>query len=282
MANTTTGARTIAITSGKGGVGKTCLTANLGWALAQAGRRVLVLDADLGLANLDILLNLNPTATLHDVIAGTKTLDDVILEGPGGLRVLPAGSGMADYSRLTSGLRERLPDVIEKLSRDYDYLLLDSGAGISDVVLYIASLAREVLMVATPEPTSLADAYATIKVMALQQERTVISLVMNQVPKERNGQALVNQLQQVADRFIRDVLGRSISLVYLGAIPADPAVERSVCKRQLLAASDPGSPAARAVREVASCLEALAPSRSEPRTLPHCSVTGGTPGCRLV
>jgi flagellar biosynthesis protein FlhG len=282
MGGTTRRARTIAITSGKGGVGKTCLTANLGWALVKAGRRVLVLDADLGLANLDILLNLNPIATLHDVIAGTHRLEEVILEGPGGLLVLPAGSGMADYSRLTSGLRERLPEVIERLSQDHDYLLLDSGAGISDVVLYIASLAQEVLMVATPEPTSLADAYATIKVMALQQERTVFSLVMNQVPKERDGQALVDQLQQVANRFIRDALGRSVSLAYLGAIPADPAVERSVCKRQLLAASHPESPAAQAVLTVAACLETSAPSQSGRRRLPSCSITNGAPGCRLI
>lgn len=282
MAETTRSARIIAITSGKGGVGKTCLAANLGWALMQAGRRVLVLDADLGLANLDILLNLNPTATLHDVIAGTHRLDEVILEGPGGLRVLPAGSGMGDYSRLTSGLRERLPEIIETLSRDYDYLLLDSGAGISDIVLFIASLAQEILLVVTPEPTSLADAYATIKVMALQQDRTIFSLVMNQVPKDRDGQALVDQLQQVADRFIRSGPGKPVSLAYVGAIPADPAVERSVCKRQLLTVAHPEAPAARALMAVATCLDAAAPSPSERRALPACSVIGGVPGCRLV
>ncbi len=280
MDEATKSARVIAITSGKGGVGKTCLAANLGWALAQAGRRVLVLDTDLGLANLDIMLNLNPTATLHDVIVGAHRLEEVILEGPGGLRILPAGSGMADYSRLTSGLQERLPDIIETLGRDHDYLLLDAGAGISDVVLYIASLAEEVLVVATPEPTSLADAYAAIKVMAVQQNRTLFSLVMNQVPKDRDGQALVDQLQQVADRFIRDGLGRPVSLACLGTVPADPAVERSVCKRQLLAACDPEASAARAVLAVASRLEATAPSLSGRRTRPACSVTGAAPGCR--
>jgi flagellar biosynthesis protein FlhG len=275
-------ARTIAITSGKGGVGKTCLAANLGWALVKAGRKVLVLDADLGLANLDILLSLNPTATLHDVLAGRCRLEEVILEGPGGLRVLPAGSGMSDYSQMTGGLREQLPELIDQLSRSYDYLLLDAGAGISDVVLFIASLAQEILIVVTPEPTSFADAYATIKVMALQQDRTVFSLVMNQVPPERDGQALVNQLQQVADRFIGGGLGRPVSLTYLGAVPADSAVEGSVCKRQLLVASRPGAPAARAIVKVAACLDATAPSPSGRRALPLCSVTDGVTTCRLA
>lgn len=274
MDKTMTDARIVAITSGKGGVGKTCLTANLGYALVKKGRRVLVLDMDLGLANLDIVLNLNPTATLHDVVIGAKTLDEVILKGPGGLHILPAGSGMTDYSRLTSGLREYLPEILERLSREYDYLLLDSGAGISDVVLYTASLAREVLIVATPEPTSMADAYATIKVMAMQQGRTAFSLVMNQISKEHHGQALADQLQQVADRFIRDQLGTAVSLYYLGAVPADPAVERSVCRRQLLLASAPNSPAAQAVQEVATSLEALARTQSELRSRPTCSAAG--------
>lgn len=274
MDKTMTDARIVAITSGKGGVGKTCLTANLGYALVKKGRRVLVLDMDLGLANLDIILNLNPTATLHDVVIGAKTLDEVILKGPGGLHILPAGSGMTDYSRLTSGLREYLPEILERLSREYDYLLLDSGAGISDVVLYTASLAREVLIVATPEPTSMADAYATIKVMAMQQGRTAFSLVMNQLSKEHHGQALADQLQQVADRFIRDQLGTAVSLHYLGAVPADPAVERSVCRRQLLLAGAPNSPAAQAIQDVATNLEALARTQSELRFRPTCSAAG--------
>lgn len=277
MTGTTPCARTIAVTSGKGGVGKSCLTANLAWGLAQAGRRVLVLDADLGLANLDILLNLNPTATLHDVVAGTRGVRDVILEGPGGLHVLPAGSGMAEYSRLSSELRERLPAVLDELVRGYDYLFLDTGAGISDVVLYTASLAREVLVVATPEPTALADAYATIKVMALQHERTAFGLVINRVTKERLGPESANQLKRVADRFLRGHLGLAVSLEYWGAVPDDPAVERSVCLRRPVAASEPASPAARALRDLTRALDArpAAPRGVRPGSgaVPICSVT---------
>ena len=259
-------ARVIAVTSGKGGVGKSVLTANLAWALVQMGRRVLVLDADLGLANLDILLNLEPRATLHDVLTGSRSLHEVILEGPGGLHILPAGSGLAEYSRLTSDLRERLPEVLGILVHDYDYLFLDTGAGISDVVLFTTSLADEVLVVATPEPTSFADAYAAIKVMALQQDRSVFSLLMNQVAKERPGKRLATQLQHVADRFLREQAGRAIVLAYLGSVPSDPAIERSVCQRRLAMVSAPESAAVRAVHDIAAHLDAQPrpPSQARP------------------
>ncbi|HEY9022981.1 MAG TPA: AAA family ATPase, partial [Burkholderiaceae bacterium] len=154
-------ARITAITSGKGGVGKTFLSANLATALARQGEKVLVLDADLGLANLDVVLNLFPKITLHDVFTGKNTLDQAILETGGGFSVLLAGSGMVEYSRLTPEVREQLTDVIKQVVPRFDRILLDTGAGISDVVLYTVSLADEVLIVATPEPTSLTDAYAT-------------------------------------------------------------------------------------------------------------------------
>src|SRR3954451_19225411 len=165
----TKGARTLAITSGKGGVGKTFLSANLAAALAQRGERVLVLDADLGLANLDVVLNLFPKITLHDVFTGKAELSEAILPAPGGFSVLLAGSGLVEYSRLTPEVRDQLLGVIQKVAPRYDRILLDTGAGISDVVLYAVSLADEVMVVATPEPTSLTDAYATIKVLAGQQ-----------------------------------------------------------------------------------------------------------------
>src|SRR5438445_12557546 len=153
-------ARIVALTSGKGGVGKTFLAANLAAALARRGLRVLVLDADLGLANLDVVLNLHPKITLHDVFTGTRHLEDAILPAPGGFSVLLAGSGLVEYSRLTPQVRDQLMGVIEKVAPRFDRILIDTGAGISDVVLYAVSLADEVLIVATSEPTSLPDAYA--------------------------------------------------------------------------------------------------------------------------
>jgi flagellar biosynthesis protein FlhG len=263
-------ARLIAVTSGKGGVGKTVLAANLAWALVRKGRRVLILDADLGLANLDILLHLAPVATLHEVLAGSRSLREVILEGPDGLHILPAGSGMGEYSRLTSDVRERLPELLAMLAHDYDYVFLDTGAGISDVVLFTAGLADDVIVVVTPEPTSLADAYATIKVMALQQQRSAFAVLVNQVRTDREGPALARQLQQVADRFLMEFLGRSVSLPYLGSVPADPAVERSVVQQRLVMIAAPGSASAQAVSRAAGQLESL--PRPAARRLPMTTV----------
>ena len=149
----TTGARIIAVTSGKGGVGKTFVSANLAAALTRRGQRVLVLDADLGLANLDVVLNLHPRITLHDVFTGTAELEDAVIQAPGGFSVLLAGSGMVEYSRLTPEVRSEFLRVLETLAPRFDAIVLDTGAGISDVVLFSVSLASEVLVVATPEPT---------------------------------------------------------------------------------------------------------------------------------
>jgi flagellar biosynthesis protein FlhG len=145
-------ARILAVTSGKGGVGKTFFSANLAAALARRGERVLVMDADLGLANLDVVLNLHPKITLHDVFTGKASLEEAILPAPGGFSVLLAGSGLVEYSRLTPQVREQLVDIIERVAPRFDRILLDTGAGISDVVLHAISLADDVLVIATPEP----------------------------------------------------------------------------------------------------------------------------------
>ncbi|MFN7087862.1 MAG: MinD/ParA family protein [Burkholderiales bacterium] len=249
--------RIVAVTSGKGGVGKTFVAANLAAALAQAGRRVLVMDADLGLANLDIVLGLVPGATLHEVLMGAAALDDVILEAPGGFSVLPAGSGLMEYSRLTGELGERLREVLTELGGRYDYLLLDTGAGIADIVLYITSLADEILIVTTPEPTAMADAYATIKVLAAQQRRTTLHMVLNQLGRNGEGHTLVTQLQQVVDRFLNTAEGPPVKLSFLGEIPADPAVVQAIRKRRLLLEHAPASAVARALTGIARTLDRL-------------------------
>ena len=250
-------ARTMAVTSGKGGVGKTFVSANLAAALARRGERVLVLDADLGLANLDVVLNLFPKITLHDVFTGKAKLEDAILPAPGGFSVLLAGSGLVEYSRLTAEIREQLLKIIETVAPRYDRILLDTGAGISDVVLYAVSLADDVLVVATPEPTSLTDAYATIKVLATQQQRTKISLVVNQVNRAGEGRVIRGQLQQVVDKFVAPQLAGpdpSLKLELLGEVPIDPSVREAVHKRQLLLESLPGCEAAKAIVAIAAKL----------------------------
>jgi flagellar biosynthesis protein FlhG len=244
--------RITAITSGKGGVGKTFISANLAAALARNGRRVLVLDADLGLANLDVLLNLFPKITLHDVFTGKAKLADAVLPVPGGFSVLLAGSGMVEYSRMTPEIREQLQQVIAEVAPRFDHVLLDTGAGISDVVLYTVSLAGEVLVVVTPEPTSLTDAYATIKVLATTQGRRRFSLVVNQTRKMGEGRAVRQQLQQVVDRYVNPGLDSPVRLELLGEVPSDTAVRESVQRRTLLLELLPGAPASIALGAIAT------------------------------
>ena len=243
-----------AITSGKGGVGKTFVAANLAAALARQGERVLVLDADLGLANLDVVLNLYPKLTLHDVFTGQTRLEDAILPAPGGFSVLLAGSGMIEYSRLTPTVRDQLHEVIQRVRPRFDRVLLDTGAGISDVVLYTVSLADEVLLVATPEPTSLTDAYATIKVLASTQPRRTMHLLINQVQRAGEGRAIRKQLQNVIDRYVNTGLDVPVNLELLGELPLDSAVREAVLKRQLLLEGAPGSSAGQAIVAAASKL----------------------------
>jgi flagellar biosynthesis protein FlhG len=247
-------ARITAVTSGKGGVGKTFVSVNIAAALARQGRRVLVLDADLGLANLDVMLDLAPKITLHDVFTGKSSLEDAILPAPGGFSALLAGSGMVEYSRMTPEVRDQLLKVIDTVAPRYDHVILDTGAGISDVVLYAVSLADEVLVVVTPEPTSMTDAYATIKVLAATQSRSLVKVVVNQTRRQGEGRAVCLQLQQVVDRFVN--VGRSapVRLDLMGQVPLDIAVRDSVLRRQLLMEALPGAPAALAVAAVATRL----------------------------
>ena len=250
-------ARITAVTSGKGGVGKTFVSANLAAALAARGERVLVLDADLGLANLDVVLNLQPKVTLHDVFSGGAAVEDAVVEAPGGFSVLLAGSGLVEYSRLTPEVRTQLENILATLAPRFDRILLDTGAGISDVVLYTLSLADDILVVATSEPTSMADAYATVKVLATQQSRRHIRLIVNQTTQPGEGRTIRNQLQLVLDRFVvprLTVLDEPLKLDLLGEIPSDPSVREAVQKRRLLMASLPGCAAAQAVTQIAQKL----------------------------
>lgn len=248
------GARTLAVTSGKGGVGKTFVTANLAAALAARGQKVLVLDADLGLANLDVVLNLHPKLTLHDVFTEKATLEQAILPAPGGFHVLLAGSGMVEYSRLTPEVRDKLLYIIDLVKPRFDWVLLDTGAGISDVVLFAVSLATDVLVVATPEPTSLTDAYATIKVLATQQGRREVGLVVNQANRPGEGKLICGQLQQVLQRFVGQQPGQAFRLDLLGEVRNDATVRQAVLKRQLLIEHYPGSEAAQGIKALANRL----------------------------
>ena len=249
----------IAITSGKGGVGKTFFSANLACALAKRGRRVLVIDADLGLANLDVVLNLHPKITLNDVLAGTVTVNAAIVQAlantQAGFSVMLAGSGKAEFTQLTPLVRWRFSQVIDELRPHYDVILLDTGAGISEMVLFTVSLAAQVVVVVTPEPTSLTDAYATIKVLVTEQQRDQIQIVVNQTARMGDGRAITTQLQQVLNQFVVTAVGQVMRLTHLGDIPADPQVRQAVMRRELMLHTTPGSPASLAILQIATKLD---------------------------
>jgi flagellar biosynthesis protein FlhG len=247
--------KVFAVTSGKGGVGKTFFSANLAASMSKLGLRVLVVDFDLGLANLDVVLNLNPKFTLHDVFAGKAKIDEAIIDAPGGFDVLLAGSSRVEYARLAPGLRENFLHTMRLLAPAYDIVLMDTGAGLSEVVLFAVSIASEVLVLVTPEPTSLTDAYATIKVLAKQQRRKKIRIVVNQTARQGDGRTVTTQLQQVLDRYVKPELSQVVKLIYTGEIPADPCVRQAVMRRQLLMKTMPGCPAALAIQQIAVQIE---------------------------
>ncbi|MCB9555532.1 MAG: MinD/ParA family protein [Deltaproteobacteria bacterium] len=237
--------KTVAISSGKGGVGKTTVAVNLGIALSKAGKRVLLFDADLGLANVDILLGMSAEHTLADVLDESVSMESVLLKAPGGLTVLPAGSGILRLERLSPTQRVRLTKKLHDISRDYDLLLLDTGAGLTENVLFFASTADEVLMVTTPEPTALTDAYALIKILTTNYAVESIQLLVNEATRGAQGREIHAKLNGVAQRFLNRQLG------YLGHIPSDPEVENAIKARTPLVVAKPSCPAAQAIHSVA-------------------------------
>ncbi|MCC6446272.1 MAG: MinD/ParA family protein [Armatimonadetes bacterium] len=252
--------RSLAVTSGKGGVGKTNLTANLGVLLAGSGRRVIALDADLGLANMDVLLNIRPLYTLQHVIQGEKAIQDILLTGPAGLRVVPGASGILSLANLEEAQREALLREMHSLELMSDLLLLDTGAGIADNVLSFVLIADEVVLVTTPDPTAMTDAYAMMKVISQRRPEMPLRLAVNMsAPQE--GMAVFQRLGQVAKQYL------GVSVDYLGAIPNDPAVSSSIRARRPFVEAAPDSPASRSLREVARRLGFAPPAPAGRPTL---------------
>jgi len=245
MGNETKRAHRIAVLSGKGGVGKTVITANLAARLSSGGRRVLVVDADLGLANLDILLDVEPEFTMLDALYGTQSPETVVVHTSKGFDLLPGGSGLPEGTTLTRGLSEGIESILSSIENRYDVILFDAGAGVGDVVLFFASIADEILLVATPEPTSLMDSYATIKILNQEYGKNDFLLIVNQANPAnftQVGGAVVGHLQNVISRFIDSEQKKPVRVELVGSIPLDPAVPQAIRRRQLLSETSPESP----------------------------------------
>lgn len=237
--------KVLAVTSGKGGVGKTNVVANLAVSLSQLGRKVMVLDADLGLGNLDILFGLVPPYTLEHVLTGERPLSDVVVTGPCGIQILPAGSGLEHLTALTKEQKLLLLSEFDRLERDMDVFLIDTSAGISGNVLYFSVAAEEIIVVASPEPTSLTDAYATMKVLSRRYGEKRFKLLVNLVKSEAEARETFRKLCLVADHYL------DISIEYIGCIPEDDFLKIAVSRQRAVVEMHPRAKSSQAFGRLA-------------------------------
>ena len=248
--------RVIAVTSGKGGVGKTHIACNLALLAARSGRRVLVLDADLGLANADIVLGVAPHHHLGHVLDGSVPLEDALAEGPQGVRVLAASSGVQQLTHLDDAQKLRLVAALDAIEDRFDLVLVDCAAGIGDNVLFFVGAAQEVLLVVSPEPTSLTDAYATVKVLSQQAGVERFSVVVNPAATEAHGRDVFARLTSVTDRFL------SARVTLLGHVPRDENLQRALMAQRPVVDLFPRSASSRALQDIARDLLAHPPPPS--------------------
>jgi flagellar biosynthesis protein FlhG len=241
--------KVIAITSGKGGVGKTNVVGNLAIACQRMGKRVLIFDADLGLANIDIIFGLNPKHNIEEVIKGEKELSQVIVRGPEDVAILPASSGVQELAHLTEGQKINLLNEFDILSNMFDIMLIDTGAGISSNVTYFNMAAEERIIVVTPEPTSITDAYALIKVMFYQHGTKNFFLLLNMVRDESEAKSVYQNLSRVVARFMG-----GISIDYAGFIPWDRLLQESVSRREPVVCCYPEGSSSNSFKELANYL----------------------------
>jgi flagellar biosynthesis protein FlhG len=235
----------VTATSGKGGVGKSNLVANLAVVISEMGRRVLLLDGDLSLANVDLLMGLVPQYNLYDVVLGRKRIDEVVLTGPSDIRIVPAASGVEEMANLDDYRREVLVRSLQTLAHDRDVLLIDTGSGIHRQNMRLAQMGEEILVVTTPEPTAFADAYATIKILAGRRLARPPRLVVNMAQSKAEAVRVAGRVARVARQF----LGFEPELY--GVIPADEAVPRAVKAQQPFVKSAENAPASAGVRNLA-------------------------------
>jgi flagellar biosynthesis protein FlhG len=237
--------RIVAVTSGKGGVGKTNIVANLSVCLSELGKKVVVLDADFGLANLDVLLGLTPKYHLGHVLYGNKTLTEIMVQGPKGIRIIPASSGLQRMSELTLAQRNHLVESFANLDSDTDYFIIDTAAGISRNVIHFLLSAQEVIVVSAPEPTAIVDAYAVIKIILAEDHDKNIKVLINSADRSDDAHEVFCQINSVVKRF----LNREVD--YLGHIERDSHVPQAVRSQMLVTHRYPNAPASRCFYDLA-------------------------------
>jgi flagellar biosynthesis protein FlhG len=238
--------KVIAVTGGKGGVGKTNVTLNLAMAMAQMGKRVLVLDADLGLANCDVMLGLRVERNLSHVLSGEAELDDILVTGPFGIKIVPATSGTQSMTELSPAEHAGLIRAFSELRTQFDILLVDTAAGISDMVLSFSRASQDVLVVVCDEPSSITDAYALMKILSREHAVQKFKIVANMVRSLREGQELFAKLSRVTDRFL------DVTLELVATIPFDENVRKAARKQKAFVEAFPKTPASLAIKTLAT------------------------------
>lgn len=242
--------RVIAVTSGKGGVGKTSFSVNLAISMARQGQRVAILDGDLGLGNIDIVLGLVPTYTLSDVIFGDKSIRDVVIPGPEGTWIIAGGNGVYELANVSDGHLDKFMTEVNRLDDLLDILLIDTGAGISRNVLTFLLASHEVIVVTTPELTSITDAYGVIKAVATRNHDASIKVVVNKVPHEAMAKKVLQSLSAVANQFVHT----PVRLELLGYLPYDPLVSQAIQEQVPFVISAPRARISTAIRNIADRL----------------------------
>jgi len=236
--------RTISITSGKGGVGKTTVVCNMATMLARMGQNVLILDGDLGMANVDIMFGTRTKHSIKDLLSGTKRIDEVITQIEPRIWLIPGGSGFHELQNLSEREKRVLLDQLGSLKQHFDYMLIDTAPGIDNNVMYFNISAQEIYVVVTPDPSSFADAYALIKVLHTYYREKRFSIIANQVRDEQEGMAVYQRLSDVSQKFLY------ISLDYIGSIPNDVGVRRATKNQQIFVKSIPETPAAHSIKKM--------------------------------
>lgn len=243
----------ISFTSGKGGVGKTTLVSNVAYRLASMGKKVLIFDGDLGMANVDIMFGVKSQGHILEVLNGEKSIQDILLDAGRNIQIIPGGSGILEFNNLNAFQRRALLESVEELPNHYDYLLIDTAPGLSENVLYLNSAAQQIGVIINPDPASVADAYALIKILNHKYKENKFHVICNQVKDEVEGLGLFKRFNEVSEKFL------SIGLDYWGSIPNDMMLRRSNQLQRLIMKHEPQNPAALSIQKIAAKLTEISP-----------------------